>query len=312
MFHLVLSASPSPAPTSSASGLVIAGVSLLVSVAGALGVSSLVAAAVSARQQRIRDLRETLLAASDNFLTSSVHVYAALQNLKPREGAPGLAPWLIDAIAPSGGDVPPEERVLRERLTEEARTALADAAAKLRRVQLLFGPDSPAARQANDSVHSLQIAAFSIDSYYQSQVGQSEQAEPDSFDKALRLGRSILSVAFPAQSALIGLGANLGGRVQDILQDRSAENSRQKATELYEEAAEQVVKSLDEFVKSVCDQLHRLDHSPWFRQGDLWIINRDERIQRHGPDGEQEEVDRPSQAVSRAEQAGTKKGSPAP
>jgi hypothetical protein len=148
--------------TSSDSGQSVNALGLGVSVISSVITGGVVTAFWQGHQQRIRDLRESWLTASDAFLTAATRGLVALKKLEPRQDKD------------SGGQRRGSRRNLRDDLElsvgkgwmKDTGDKVAEATERFRRIQLLFGPKSPTAQDGNRCVEQLEIAWFSISSSY--------------------------------------------------------------------------------------------------------------------------------------------------
>jgi hypothetical protein len=124
--------------------------------------SGVLTAVWTTQAQRIKDLREYWLKASDEFLTAVTSGFKALKKLEPRQDEPsrGLRrAWRrnrLDELELSVGK--DWERAIGDKVAESAE--------RLRRIQLLFGPKSPMAQAGSGCVEQLETAWFAMCAYY--------------------------------------------------------------------------------------------------------------------------------------------------
>ena len=150
-----------PDSGSSASVLTVAG-SVISAVLLSIIASGILTAVWTTQAQRIKDLREYWLKASDEFLTAVTSSFRALKKLEPRQdeasGGPRRA-WTrnrLDELEHSVGK--DWEKAIGDKVAESAE--------RLRRIQLLFGPTSPMAQAGNGCVEQLETAWFASCAYY--------------------------------------------------------------------------------------------------------------------------------------------------
>jgi hypothetical protein len=151
---------------------------VIASIAG-VGVGGIIVALINTRQERERQLRESMLTAADEFLNAAASALSHLRTLHP--SARKINVGLIGLFAhgrttiESSADQLEDSPELQAVELKKADALLDEAKDRLARVRLLFSPDSPVADDGDAFLRASAMLSGQLKTYYA--LGQPELVE---------------------------------------------------------------------------------------------------------------------------------------
>jgi hypothetical protein len=228
---------------------------LVIAAIAGVGVGGIIVALINTRQERERQLRESMLTAADAFLDAAASALSHLRALHPaaREinlGLIGLFAHGRTKIDPSAERLEDSPELQAAEL-QKADALLSEAKDRLARVRLLFSPDSPVAHDGEAFLRASAIVSGQLKTYYA--LGQPElvstiQQRQESVRKLEEMADRGGSVPIPLGGfavpiPLSAIAGAVRGTLDTLTDVAAARNSAQQAAQASLDAADAVIPS---------------------------------------------------------------------
>jgi hypothetical protein len=256
---------------------------LVIAAIAGVGVGGIIVALINTRQERERQLRESMLTAADEFLDAAASALSHLRTLHPsaRRINLGLIGFLahgrmnIDSPANQREDSPE----LQAAELQKTDALLEVAKDRLARVRLLFSPDSLAANDGQAFLKASEIVSVQLKTYYA--LGQPElvhkiQQRRESVRKLGEIADQAGDVPIPIPLGAVALPIPIG-TITSIVQGAfstlsDVEGARNNAQQLAQQSLVEADAAIASFTRHAWEALRkpswkaqRPRRGPWLR-----------------------------------------------